>query len=1471
MAIFLLPVIAYLLLQTKVVQSVIIDKIVASLSKNLNTEISIKSVDIGWYKLILSDVLIKDQQKDTLLYAKDVSCFIESWSDDNENFVLKSIQTTDVKTNIKRLKSSEEFNYQFLTEAMNDTTFSDTLSTDTISTPLKLICRDFIFNNSQVNFLDQKSKTPIDLQLNGVNIHVNDIAINDDSINFNLKNFTLKEQHGIEIRKLNGAVLLSENEISLKKVNLITKYSKIDLPQLQINSKRYNRTNNVGDLKLLFDLQSSYVSLTDIAMLVPDLKGMNLRVNLSGLISGRVDALRGKNIDINFGEESRLLGSFYLNGLTAPETSFLNLEVKEAATSFADISKIHLPNSAQSEQLNLPENLANAGLIKYRGSFTGFTTDFVAFGMLESDMGKIVSDLSFKPDSAKNIRFKGHLKTHNFQIEKLLPKSAIGAITLNGDINGIRPANGLTQAVVDGVIDSLDFNQYRLRNIQLKGDLNERKFDGKVEITDPNLAMDFRGKIDLNPETSEFNFTTNIKHANLAAIHLTGDDKTALLKSTVLANFKAKSIDNVLGAVSIVNTQYINENGTLNLKDFQLATKSTKQERMLTIQSDYVDGEVKGDYSFSSLSESVKHIIAQFLPSANLEKHEQNKPKNIFSYDFQIKDINSISKILQPNLQVKTPFNLIGQVDEKENNLVVKSFIPEITYNQLQAKNLELTSGKKDNHLKLKLRSKELAYASGLKLYNFSLHNDAINDTLKTNINWNNWHEKTYSGDIHFATVFNNDTLKSPVEFNILPSQVYVADSLWTLSRSKVNINAKDIDINHFALKQGNQQIKADGALSSDKTKRLNLKFDNIQLGVADHLIGAKSGLSGLLNGEAGVYDFWNEKLFYSDLTIKDFVIENYPIGDIELINKWDQTTSRIVSQLQVTENDTTRLNLEGHYDPAANQFDYHSVVDGVNMNVVNLTMDPESLSEIKGRAYGKLRVFGNWPDLKLEGALLGQNSSIKINFLNTHYTFSDTVYFTPDRLIFDKIVISDEKGRKGLFDGDIKHEYFSNMKYNLNITTDDMLILNTTASDNEKFYGTAYAQGIVNIGGKGKLVKIGGQVRTKKGTEIYIPVDDNEYIAESSFVHFKDSKSNKAEKAQETYQTEGVEVNIDLIPTTDAQIQILMDSYYGGILKGSGTGNLKLQMDRFGVFEMYGDVKVDRGTFKFSLLNVVNKNFTINPGGTLHWNGDPYEANINLSGIYKLRASIKDLPLAELIGIDPQQDIQRSRIPVECQINLDGMLSSPNIKFGIELPSAEPQVKDAFQMMISNQEDLNRQILMLLAMRRFYTPPQYQTTTGRGINNSDIVNTSAGELISNQLSNWLSQISDDWSWGINYRPGTDEITSDEVEVALSTQFFNNRLVVNGNLGNSTSNNKNDKTLTGDFDVIFKWTNKLQLKAFSRTNDNLIYDSSPTTQGIGISYREDFNSWSELFKRYTKWLSKPKKNKSKVTDKLASD
>jgi hypothetical protein len=285
--------------------------------------------------------------------------------------------------------------------------------------------------------------------------------------------------------------------------------------------------------------------------------------------------------------------------------------------------------------------------------------------------------------------------------------------------------------------------------------------------------------------------------------------------------------------------------------------------------------------------------------------------------------------------------------------------------------------------------------------------------------------------------------------------------------------------------------------------------------------------------------------------------------------------------------------------------------------------------------------------------------------------------------------------------------------------------------------------------------------------------------------------------------------------------------------------------MDKKGNISLSGNFTVEQGEYLFTLQGVINKRFTVDPGGSLTWSGDPYNAVIDLNAVYKLKAS-----LYELMAGSPENQGSSQRIPVECRIALTGDLMRPDIGLSIDFPALEERLKDELKQYFSTPEDMNRQMLSLLVLGKFYTP-EFMRGTYEAATTGLIGNT-ASDLFSKQLSNWLSQINKDVDIGFNYRPG-NQITNDEIELALSTQIFNDRVTINGNIGNNANPNSiNNNELVGDFDINVKLTRngKLQLKAYNRANNNLIYETAPYTQGIGISYKENYNSFGELLKSF---------------------
>ena len=480
---------------------------------------------------------------------------------------------------------------------------------------------------------------------------------------------------------------------------------------------------------------------------------------------------------------------------------------------------------------------------------------------------------------------------------------------------------------------------------------------------------------------------------------------------------------------------------------------------------------------------------------------------------------------------------------------------------------------------------------------------------------------------------------------------------------------------------------------------------------------------------------------------------------------------------------------------------------------------------------------------------------------MQTTYTCNDSIKITPNEFQFQDFKLYDENKNTASFFGVISHKQFSNFNLDLAINTLGFNVLDTKITDNELFYGQAYVTGVTQLFGSVDDLDIEIIARTDKNTKLNVPLNNSGDIKESDFITFVNtnyhSESSEEEKEEYKIDLSGIRMNCDLEVTPETEIQIIMDAKIGDVLKARGTGNLKLEIDTKGDFKIFGDYTIQDGRYMFTLQNVISKKFDLANGGTIKWAGDPYDATVNINAMYNVKTTLYDLLLNT-----PYID-NTKKVPVQCNMNLSQKLSNPNIKFSIDFPTLDQQTQSILEGLFSTEDEMNKQILSLLVLNRFYTPEHLRSTDPdfENKNSSYAVGVTTSELLSNQLSNWLSQISNDFDIGVSYRPG-DNLTSDEVELALSTQVFDDKVTINGNVGTSNSQTR-DNDIVGDVDVNIRLDKKgkVQLKAFTRSNEYLVYEDSRNTQGIGIFYKEEFNTFSGLIKKYLNFLSPNKEEK----------
>ncbi len=1441
--VFILLFSSYLILQSPVVQTYLTQKVAKYLSQKYHTTISVKGISVAFFnKVVLEDVLIKDQQQDSLLFVHELQARIDSFSV-KKRFVSIGKLTLDKTFVSIGSDSTGRPNYQFLLDAFKT---SDAQKTDTLKNAPKsfsFLMNQFDFSDARIKYAYRDSLGTHQICLDDIILGGSDVVLQDEKMALKIDRFKLNDQKTFKLEDFSAEFISTSDSVFLNKLHVRTADSEITEANIRVDKSKLGPESDLKKLKVFLDLKKSVINLKDIAQVVPSMKGMDENVMVSGQISGKMADLKGKNIEIGFGNNTRLAFDFYMNGLPDIDNTYMHLDLKQSFADLVDIQNVKFPDDLSLRQLNIPASLLQAGVIEYNGNFTGFLSDFVAYGTFRSRYGVLTTDLSFVPSEKENLKINGRVKTVNFQVGELLQAEQLNRITFNGNIQGkLNRFNHDLTAKVSGQIDSVDVSGYQYRNIQLNGDVQNEKFDGSLLVDDPNLKFRFDGQFDLNVPVPVFNFNMLVEKADLKALKLDHTFNKSEVAFDLNANFTGNNIDNLNGNIHFKEGSYQNENGTLDFNGFDLRTFN-ENEPVLQIRSDFLDADIRGQYQLHNLPNTVEGIIAKYLPSAGVKAPVQ-QTRNNFDYRFVLKDINRFTRVLSPDLKIN-PAKIEGNINSNKNTLVLNATFPQIQYQSTVLQNVVFNVNA-DSKLNVRNKIDEISAGESFKIYNMALISEADNDVMDSKLSWNNFGEVSYSGSLSTSTKFfsRNDDLPH-VEISVKPTRLYLADNLWQIHSSLITVDSTLVKVNDLKLSNNGQSVTVDGSIEKGQNNKLNVYFNRFDLNSLNTFIGEDLDLKGELNGSVSFFDLYQRPLFLSDLRISGLDLLGQSIGDASVRSKWDRTSEELNAELLVESGGKKTLEASGIYNPGHDSLSINTNFDHFSILILQPLMG-SSFANFHGDATGKVRISGPMNHIRHNGALYAANAGLMVSQLQVNYNLNDSVRFAGDKIIFPDMKVLDDYGNTGVFFGSIQHQSFSKMVYDLTIKSDRIMAINTTPQVNGQFYGKAFGSGVVRITGKGATVLIDGVARTEKGTDMNILLEYEDEAQEYDFLRFvsRGYQPRQISKEVPSYESD-VQMKFYIDITPEAKAQLIYNSKIGDVIRSQGSGSMRLLIDNDYNISLFGEYTVEQGDYLFTLQNVINKKFEIQQGGTIEWNGDPYDAILNLNAIYKLKAS-----LSELFANTYENTDLSKRIQVLCKIALSKSLTNPDIKFDIELPTAEDRIKDEVRQFISSDEDMNKQILSLLVLGKFYTPEYLRGTYSA--TSSNLVGTTASELLSNQFSNWLSQISSDFDIGVNYRPG-NEITNDEIELALSTQMFNDRVSINGNIGNNTSQktNTNNTGLIGDADVNVKLTKngKLQLKAYNHANNNLIYETSPYTQGVGLSYREDFNDFNELWRK----------------------
>ncbi len=1443
----LIPILLYILILIPAIQTRVVQYFTHQLSLSLNTEISIGRIHfIPFKQVVVNDLLVRDLARDTLLFIPRFHASVDSFNVKQRQVFLNRVSLIDPIVNIHKI-DSVDYNFSFLTKQfLSDDTPGDTAAWKVF--PSSIV---FVRGNGCVG---THLPRQIDYRVEGFNLALKKISYYPDSLAFELSQFSLEEQSGLNIRETHAGVGISKKGVMLHHFSMEGNQSSFLIDSLMVHFNDPNDTLvNLRKTDFYADITLLKLSARDIALMSNNKWKLNEGISFSGIVGGTPDNIKGREILLGFGESSSLMASFDLKGLPDLRNSFLFFDIKSLATNAPDIAM--LVSAGISEPVEIPQVINEMGEITYSGNITGFMNDLVAYGRLSSDFGSIKTDLGIKLKEDDKFYFAGSVVANDFKLGQLLnDPDNFGDLSLSVLISGSYLNDSEFFTYLDGRVRSLQFKGYNYRNIQLSGLVNPRRFDGQVLLNDPNGRFLFMGKVDYAQPLPQFAFEAEGTDLNVEQLGIYPELKGGLLSFEADALFAGESIDDLVGEIGLSQLKLHGTERSLDVDSIRLTIDRYNNAKRILLRSTILEGELTGIYNFKDLDSELQQQLAYYSPAlAKKSAIRKIHHDNIFDFNLQYHSAGALIKFFYPQMDLSDKGSVSGHIDSRQGIFEVNCEIGDLRYNDFSANSLSIgVDGRMGQKAHLNFRTGQLTVPAIGTIYNFSVQQSLSGDSLVSNLFWNNWGEQTNSGAIYSNAHFHRDRQGIHIELNILPSVVMVRDSVWRLDSSHFSFHPESFSIKGFKYYNQSKSIALDGVASQSEEDGLQLKISNIELGRLLNTEAHKGYLlEGALNGQVEIRRVMKSPIINSSLDINRLVVNRDSLGQLNLKSQWnpENKSLNLFAQLQKDQHNSLFGGGDLYYETG--MFDLNFTADQLPVGFLNFYLD-HIVQNIKGHTSGKIHLGGPFSNPQLSARLKLNTTTLDVDLLKTSYTISDSVILDPDRMNF-KLRIIDKFNNRGAFTGSIGHDNFSNMDYDLHIDCRKMLALDTRERDNSDYYGTVYADGSMGITGKTSDILIDIAVKTMPGTAFFIPLNDDNEATETNFIRFL-SHNNKKEglAATEDYQMKmsAMDINFDLEVTPDARIQVIFDDKTGDILRGTGNGDINVRIDKQGKISFFGEYILDEGNYLFSFQNIVNKRFLINSGSSVRWEGDPYDARINLDATYKLKASLYDLVAGYSSGDVTSNELRR-RVPINCNLYLTDRIMRPNIRFDIETPSTQDINQSIIDQTITSEEELNRQVLSLLILNKFYTPDVAQVnqnSQSRSSNNAALVTST--EMLSSQLSSWLSQISNDFDVGVAYRPG-DEITNEEIEVALSTQIFNNRVLLNGNLGYGR-NQMAASNIIGDFDVEVKLNNRgtVRAKVYTHSNNDLVYETSPTTQGAGLSFREEFDTFGGLLRKY---------------------
>ena len=1286
-----------------------------------------------------------------------------------------------------------------------------------------------------------------DLDVYGIKIAARNIKLSNRIMSGTLDNISFTEKSGYSCKSISGSAEVGNGAARITNLKLKDAWSDISIPSFDmLYSDSHDFKDFVNKVWLNARLNPGTLDIRTLSYFAPGLGKKPLKVSLDNTeIHGTVSRLEIQKL----AAETQGIVLFVrgtVNGL--PDIGKLSVNIKTDSLSFTTTAAESLIGIFSSKKTPAISRYAPGQRFRFSGSASGPISSLNTEGTLSSGIGSATARLTITGLAQKKAQtsITGNIKTDNLDIGAIIGSGLIRECSLKSEFSAQLGTEGPEIDLNTLSIERLNVNKYDYSMIAGAGKLKDNTFDGKIICNDPNLNFLFQGIFTLSPKTQNYlyKFYANIGYADLHAMNI---DKRGLSRVSfqTRADFNKIKEGDMLGNIGISGLVLENKHGKYDIGNISIASHSSEELYRMNLTSKFASGSFTGSGSIAGFIKDFKEVTLKKELPAMFRDSVCINSGNRYNLNFNFYNTMDLLSFVMPGLYIAENTTLSAKIDTS-GTLLGRLKSQRIAYREQYLKDVTLDFNNQSGKISGELRSETVSVAS-MMLRNSNIHLLANDNHIGLGYTYDNEDQMHNRGEVFMLCdiVKTNDN-KLSYNLSLLPSRIYLNSKEWSIMPSELSLCGKELEVKEVHFRSGDESVKIYGGISN-KRDTLSLELSRFDISVANPLLSKDLALKGAASGKARLISNKSDKKLLLEYVLDSAGISGSELGTVRIGSSWDEVNKRFNVILNNNINDRSTFDVRGYYSTKSKLLDATATLDRLDISFAAPFLETV-FSESNGYVSGKFYARGPLSKLDIQSTdARFENATLKIAFTNVPYTVNGGFHIDSHGVYFDDISLRDRKGNPGTVTGSINYNYFKNITFDTRINVDRIECLDIIEKPGEAFYGNLNATAGISLKGPLNALKMSIDATTTGAGQLHVPISSSAKSNTSNLLTFKEvkkeeeidpyelmvSRLKKKEKVKGDFE---IKLKVAATPSVEAFVEI--DKASGNVLSGHGTGmiDLDIQPSRE-VFNINGDYTLSGGNYKFVAIGLA-KDFSIKEGSSIRFNGNIMESTLNIDAIYKTKTSLATL-IADTTSVS-------SRRVVECGIKITDKITNPRLQFSINVPDIDPTVKSRVESALSSEDKVQKQFLSLLMSNSFL--PDEQSGI---VNNSSLLTSSVSEIMSNQLNNIFQKLDIPLDLGLNYQ--ANERGNDIFDVAVSTQLFNNRVVVNGNIGNRQYSSGNaNSNVVGDIDIEIKLDRPgaVRLNLFSHSADQYTnYLDNSQRNGIGVTYQQEFNSFKEFFRK----------------------